>query len=675
MNIFETQYNTPHECFPFHQATLNDYEEAIMRGMEIENQEIKDIINNPEHPTFDNTIAALERTGELVGRASGIFFNLLDCATTDAMDELSEKLSPIMSEHANNICFNEKLFKRVEQVYTEFSTPDSTLGVEEKKLLSETYKGFIRCGVNLPKERQKRLKEIDKQMDLLELRFSQNKRKEMNAFILHVTEEADLEGLPESSIAAARQAAQEKHLEGWVFTLHAPSMTPFMSYSSRRELRKQMFMAYNTICTHDNKYNNTDIVRQIVNLSLEQAQILGYKCYADFVLEERMAKTSKAVYNLLYDLLRAYKPVAQKEYSKLQELAKEPLEPWDISYYSNQLRQREYQIHSEMLRPYFELEKVKNGVFGLATRLYGITFKLNKTIPVYNEDVDALEVFDKDGSFLAVLYCDFFPRSDKRSGAWMTEFKGQWIDKDGNNSRPHVSLVMNFTRPTADKPALLTHGEVETFLHEFGHALHAIFANTTYEELSGTNVAWDFVELPSQFMENYAVEPEFLNSFAVHYQTGESLPAEYIERILRSRNFNVGLDCLRQLRFGLLDMAYYTLTEPFSEDIRTFEKQSWSDAVILPDVEDTCMSVQFSHIMAGGYAAGYYSYKWAEVMDADAYSLFQERGIFNEEVAQQFREQLLSRGGTEEPEILYERFRGRPATIDALLRRTGLQKE
>ena len=693
MTIFKQKYGTPHETFPFDKATLADYEEAIMLGMEEENQEIDKIVNNPEPPTFENTIVAFEEAGDLLGEASEVFFNLISSATNDEMDKLAEKLSPLMSDHATDVCFNKRLFERIRKVWEKYSGESGnagdagnagnagdagnsgdagTLSNEDRKLLDDTYKGFVRSGIGLPKDKQDRLREISNEQGLLELKFSQNKLKALNAFTLHITKESDLDGLPQSAIDAARETAREKKKDGWVFTLHAPSMNPFMTYSTRRTLRKKMYMAYNTICTKG-RYDNREVVKRIVDLAREEAQIMGYRCYADFVLEERMAKNTEAVYKLLRALLKAYKPAARRELKAIQALAPEPLQPWDMAFYSNKLQEKLYNINSEMLRPYFRLEKVKEGVFGLATRLYGITFERNDGIPVYNPDVETFDVMDRDGRFLAVLYCDFHPRSDKKSGAWMTTFKGQWKEYDGRDSRPHVQLVMNFTKPTPQRPALLTLGEVETFLHEFGHALHEIFADTRYGELSGTNVDWDFVELPSQIMENYAVEPEFLNSFASHYETGEPVPEELLKRIVDSRNFGVALGCLRQLSFGLLDMAYYTLRRPLSSDITTFERRAWKQAVITPQTEGTCMSVQFSHIMAGGYSAGYYSYKWAEVLDADAFSLFQENGIFDQKTAQSFRDNILSRGGTEDPSVLYRRFRGRDATIDALLRRTGVQ--
>lgn len=677
MNKILQTYGTPHETFPFPDVTLQDYEEAIMKGIEDEDREIEALINDPETPTFENTIVAMERAGDLLGKSTEVFFNLLSCATTDEMDELSEKLSPILSDHANNICFNKRLFERIKQVYD--TTDRSQLTAEQQTLLDDTYKGFTRSGVNLPEKEQMRLREIGNEMSLLDLKFSQNKLKETNAFTLHITDPADLEGLPESAIDAARLEAKKKKKDGWVFTLHSPSLSPFMTYSKRRELRKQMYMASNTICFHDNKRNNTDVVKRIVNLCREEAQILGYKNYADFVLEERMAENKENVYQLFDQLIEAYTPTAKQELEAVKAMAREMegedfvMEPWDMGYYSNKLQEKLYNINSEMLRPYLELSRVKEGVFGLATRLYGITFEKRTDIPVYNDEVDTYEVHDEDGRYLAVLYCDFHPREDKKSGAWMTTFKGQWREEDGSDSRPHVQLVMNFTRPTEDKPALLTLGEVETFLHEFGHALHEIFADGTYGELSGSNVDWDFVELPSQLMENFSIEKDFLSTFARHYQTGEPLPQELIDRIVASRNYNVASGCLRQVCYGLLDMAYYTLEQDFDSDIESFENEATKRASLTQSVKGTCMSVQFSHIMAGGYAAGYYSYKWAEVLDADAFSVFKQNGLFDRQTAQRFRDCILSKGGSEKPMILYKRFRGQEPTIDALLERNGIK--
>lgn len=674
--FFKTSYGTPHDTAPFNEIRLEDYEPAFMEGIRQDNELTDSIINNPEPPTFDNTIA-FSVPDNLLGRVSNVFFNLLSADTNDEMDALAQKMSPILTEHANNILLNEKLFARIKAVYENHRE----LTAEEQMLLEKTYDGFIRSGANLSVEDKEKFRAISTELSQLTLQFSQNNLKETNNYQLHITKKEDLSGLPDTAIEAAALAAKEKNLEGWIFTLHAPSYNPFMTYADNRELRRQMYMARNTICIKDNEYNNVELVKRIVNLRRERAQLLGYPSFADFVLSKRMAENSENVYKLLGDLLQAYLPTAQKEVKEIELLAKQKegndftLQAWDFGYYSHKLQLEKYNLDAEMLRPYFELSRVKEGVFGLATKLYGITFKENKNIPVYHPDVTAYEVFDKDGSYLAVLYTDFHPRESKQSGAWMTSYKEQWIDKKEGNSRPHVSVTMNLTKPTETKPALLTLSEVETFLHEFGHALHGIFANTRFESLSGTSVYWDFVELPSQIMENFAVERDFLNTFAQHYQTGEPLPDELIERIIRSRNFNAAYACLRQVSFGLLDMAYYTLRESFDSDVQTFEKEAWAETQLLPQIEGTCMTVQFGHIMSGGYAAGYYSYKWAEVLDADAFSLFQEEGIFNRDVAQSFRDNILSKGGTEPPMVLYKRFRGKAPSIDALLKRNGINTD
>lgn len=679
MNPFFSKYNTPHGTVPFDQIKLEHYEPAIVEGMARQKAEIDAIINNPDEPTFANTVEPYELSGEMLERTTTVFGNQLSANTCDELQELANKLMPMLSEHENDISLNEQLYARIKKVYD--NRANEQLNAEQQKLLEDIYIGFTRNGANLNDEQKATFREITKQLSLLSLQFSNNLLKETNDYQMHLTDKADLKGLPESAIEAARETAEEKGLEGWVFTLKAPSYSPFMTYAANRELRQQLYMAYNTRCTHDNAQNNMEVVKQLANLRMQVAQLLGYKTYADYALERRMALDQTHVYKLLNDLLDAYTPTAHKEIEEVQALAQElegndfKLMPWDLGYYSHKLKERKFNLDNEKLRPYFELSNVKKGVFGLATRLYGITFKENKNIPVYHPDVNAYEVFDKDGSFLAVLYTDFHPRAGKQGGAWMTSYKEQWIDRQtGENSRPHISLVMNFTKPTKDKPALLTHGEVNTFLHEFGHSLHGMFANTTYKSLSGTSVFWDFVELPSQFMENYAVEKEFLHTFARHYKTGELLPDELVQSIIDSQNFNVAYACLRQVSFGLLDMAWYTRQEAFDGDVEAYERKAWEKAQVLPQVENTCMSVQFSHIFAGGYAAGYYSYKWAEVLDADAFALFKQNGIFDSSTAASFRENILSKGGTEHPMTLYKRFRGQEPTIDALLIRNGIKR-
>ena len=681
-NPFFQKYATPHETAPFNLIKLEHFEPAFMEGIRRDNEELANIINNPDEPTFSNTIAIdyddeREQYFSLLDNVSTVFFNLLSAETNDDMDDLAEKMQPILTQHDNDISLNPKLFERIKYVY-EHHGP---LTDEEQTLLNKTYDGFVRSGALLSDTDKDKLRRLTEEASMLSLQFSQNVLKENKAFTLHITDEKDLDGLPETQIQAAREAAKERGKEGWIITLDSPSYGPFMQYATNRSLREKLYMARNTECTHNNSSNNLEICKRLVNLRREVAQLLGYDTYADYVLKKRMASTTKNVYDLLYQLIDAYKPTAIKERDELRAKAKQMegddfrLMPWDTAFYSHKLQLEKYNIDSEMLRPYLELSNVIKGVFGLATRLYGITFRENKDIPVYHPDVKAYEVFDRDGSYLAVFYADFHPRKGKQGGAWMTEYKGQCINSKGENIRPHVSVVMNLTKPTADKPALLTLGEVETFLHEFGHSLHGMFANTRFESLSGTSVWWDFVELPSQFMENFSLEKEFLHTFAFHYQTGEPMPDELIDRVIASRNFNVAGACLRQVSLGLLDMAYYTQKQEFTADIIPFEKEAWKDAIIGRQLPDTCMTVQFSHIMAGGYSAGYYSYKWAEVLDADAFAVFKKEGIFNQATAQRFRDCILSKGGTQHPMTLYKNFKGSEPTIDALLERNGIKKE
>ena len=690
LNPFFEKYNTPHGTVPFDRIRLEDYEEAFMEGIRRDEEQIDKIVNNPEKPTFDNTIISVddEKDGEgyydLLSRVSTVFFTLLSAETNDEMDALAQKMSPILTKHANDIRLNEKLFERIKYVHQHHRK----LTPEEKMLLDNCYDGFVRSGALLDAAGKERLRQLTEEASILGLQFSQNLLKENKAFTLHITDEAQLDGLPDSAREAAALAAKEQEMDGWVFTLDTPSYSPFMTYSTQRELRRQMYMAKNTECIHNNTENNLEICKRLINLRRELAQLLGHKTYADYVLKHRMAGNVRNVYKLLNDLIAAYKPTAIKEVAAiekmfLKDVKGETMQPWDFGFYSHKLQLQKYNLDAEMLRPYFELSKVIDGVFGLANRLYGITFKENKDIPVYHPDVKAYEVFDKDGSYLAVFYADFHPRKGKQGGAWMTEYQSQWKERidtkkpfgpdNCKNIRPHVSVVMNLTKPTEEKPALLTLGEVETFLHEFGHSLHGMFANTRFESLSGTNVWWDFVELPSQFMENFAIEKEFLRTFAFHYQTGEPIPDELIARIRRSRNYNVAYACLRQVSFGLLDMAYYTKKDEFTDEIIPFEKKAWAKAMVTAQLPDTCMTVQFSHIMAGGYAAGYYSYKWAEVLEADAFAVFKKHGIFNQKTAQRFRDSILSKGGTENPMVLYKRFKGSEPTIDALLKRNGIK--
>ncbi len=674
-------YETLHDTVPFDKIKFEHYEEAFMEGIRRDNESIAKIVENPDTPTFRNTIAVEDDSKgkhyyDLLDRVSTVFSCMMSANTNDKMEELAQKISPILTQHGNDLIFNKKLFERVKYVHDHHEK----LTPEEQTLLDKEYDAFVRSGALLGDTDKERLRKLTEEAGILTLQFSQNLLKENKAYTLHITDKADLEGLPDTAIEAAAAAAKEKNMEGWLFTLDYPSYSPFMSYAKNRDLREQMYMARNTECIKNNDENNLKICQRLINLRREMAQLIGYETYADYVLKHRMAGSTRRVYKLLDDLIDAYKPKAIEELNDIKAKARTmegenfELKPWDFSYYAHKLQMEKFNLDAEMLRPYFQLDKVVEGVFGLANKLYGISFKENKEIPVYHPDVKAYEVFDEDGSFLAVFYADFYPRDGKQGGAWMTEFQGQYINSKGENIRPHVSVVMNLTKPTASKPALLTLGEVETFLHEFGHSLHGMLANTRFESLSGTNVWWDFVEMPSQFMENYSTEKDFLRTFAFHYKTGEPIPDELIDRIRQSRNFNVAYACLRQVSFGLLDMAYYTQKTEFKENIIPFEKKAWDKAMVAEQLPNTCMTTQFSHIMAGGYAAGYYSYKWAEVLDADAFSVFKKNGIFDHDTAKRLRSCVLSKGGTENPMTLYKRFRGQEPTIDALLVRNGIKE-
>lgn len=674
-------YETLHDTVPFDKIKFEHYEEAFMEGIRRDNESIAKIVENPDTPTFRNTIAVEDDSKgkhyyDLLDRVSTVFSCMMSANTNDKMEELAQKISPILTQHGNDLIFNKKLFERVKYVHDHHEK----LTPEEQTLLDKEYDAFVRSGALLGDTDKERLRKLTEEAGILTLQFSQNLLKENKAYTLHITDKADLEGLPDTAIEAAAAAAKEKNMEGWLFTLDYPSYSPFMSYAKNRDLREQMYMARNTECIKNNDENNLKICQRLINLRREMAQLIGYETYADYVLKHRMAGSTRRVYKLLDDLIDAYKPKAIEELNDIKAKARTmegenfELKPWDFSYYAHKLQMEKFNLDAEMLRPYFQLDKVVEGVFGLANKLYGISFKENHEIPVYHPDVKAYEVFDEDGSFLAVFYADFYPRDGKQGGAWMTEFQGQYINSKGENIRPHVSVVMNLTKPTASKPALLTMGEVETFLHEFGHSLHGMLANTRFESLSGTNVWWDFVEMPSQFMENYSTEKDFLRTFAFHYKTGEPIPDELIDRIRQSRNFNVAYACLRQVSFGLLDMAYYTQKTEFKEDIIPFEKKAWDKAMVAEQLPNTCMTTQFSHIMAGGYAAGYYSYKWAEVLDADAFSVFKKNGIFDHDTAKRLRSCVLSKGGTENPMTLYKRFRGQEPTIDALLVRNGIKE-
>ena len=670
---YETQYGTP----PFDKIKIEHYEPAFDEAIRQHKVEIETIAANPFAPNFANTIAAMEYSGEMLNRVSSAFFNLLSAESNDEMMMISQRLSPKLSEHSNNINLNEKLFARVKAVYNNRLTSD--LVPEQIRLVEKIYEGFENSGATLSAEDKETYRKLSMELSKASLDFGQNNLRETNLFEMLLTDKADLAGLPESVLDAAVAKAKSKGKEGWMFDLSAPSYIGFMKYSTRRDLREKLYMAYNTKSVMGGEFDNKENIQKIVNLRLQIANLLGYKNYAEYALRNRMAKNEEGVNNLLNDLAKAYGETARQEVKDVAEYAAKmegkPMEiqPWDWSFYSDKLKDERFDLNDEMTRPYFELENVKKGVFGLATDLYGLTFVKNSSTPVYHPEVEAFDVMDADGNFLAVLFTDFHPREGKRSGAWMSSFKSQFV-KNGVDSRPHVTIVMNFTRPTETKPALLTFDEVETFLHEFGHALHGMLAKSTYETLSGTSVYRDFVELPSQIMENWLVEKDYLDKFAFHYQTGEKMPAELVQKIIDAANYNTGYLTLRQLSFGYLDMAWHTLNQPFSGDVREFEQKAMLPVKLLPVAPETSMSTAFGHIFSGGYAAGYYSYKWAEVLDADAFAAFKENGIFDKKTAHAFRVNILERGNTEEPMTLYKRFRGHEPTIDALLERNGVKQ-
>ena len=671
----ELNYGTPYNTVPFDRIRLEDYESAMTEGMKQEEDAIRNIIAETGEPTFENVI--LPETDQLLSRATTVFFNLTSAHTNDEMDALAQKMTPLLTAHSNRITLNEELFEKIKYVYEHRDGLDSA----QKRLTEKVYNGFERNGANLKGKDKEEFARITTELSSLTLDFSQKLLKELNAFKLHVTTQEQLEGLPQRQLEAAQLAAKEEGLEGWLFTLHAPSYIPFITYADNRELRKQMYMARNTLCHKDNEFDNRKNVARIVELRTKKAHLLGYETYAQYALSQRMAQDTQHVYDLLDTLSDACFPTAQEQVKEVEELARKTegenfvLQPWDFAYYSHKLKVERFDVDEEKLRPYFPLAQVQEGIFSLAHRLYGISFKENSHIPVFHPDVKAYEVTDSDGTFLAILYTDFFPRASKQGGAWMTSYQEQYIEKDGTDVRPHVSLTANFTPPTADKPSLLSVDEVETFLHEFGHCLHGIFSKVRYRSLSGTNVRWDFVELPSQIMENFATEPQFLHTFARHFETGEPIPEDLIDRIVQSRKFQAAYNCIRQVSFGLLDMGFYTQQEAITEPIEDFEQKMMQSTQLLPHPSGCCMAVQFSHIMSGGYAAGYYSYKWAEVLDADAFAVFRQAGIFDKDTAEKFRECILSKGDTEPPMELYRRFRGKEPQVDALLERTGVTQE
>ncbi|WP_372649350.1 M3 family metallopeptidase [Draconibacterium sp.] len=667
-------FNTPHNAAPFDKIKNEHFMPAFEEGIKQGKADVEKIKNNQEAPTFENTIVALDEVGRLLTRTSGVFFNLLSSETNDELQSIAQEVSPMLTAFQNDISLDPLLFERVKAVYNKKDELDLT--TEQQTLLENNYIGFVRSGANLSDADKEKFREYSTELSKLSLDFGENVLKETNKYELNITDKSKLAGLPEGALEAAAGKAKAKDQEGWTFDISMPSYLPVLQYADNRDLRKELYMAYGSKSFKGDELDNQENVKRIVELRLEMAKLLGYKNYADYVLERRMAMNADGVYGLLNDLYEASYKVAKEEKDEIETYARKngfegDLMPWDWSYYSEKLKVEKFDLNDEMLKPYFELSSVVDGVFGLATELFGVTFKENKDIPVYNEEVTAYEVFDADGTFLSVFYTDFHPRPGKRGGAWMNDFKGQWME-NGVDSRPHVTIVMNFTRPTSSKPALLTFSEVETFMHEFGHALHGMLAKSTYSSLSGTNVYRDFVELPSQIMENWAVEKDFLDRFAKHYETGEPIPAELVQKIVDSQNYLAGYLSVRQLSFGYLDMAWHTLEKSFEGDVKDFEESAWKKVQIFPAIEGVCMSTQFGHLFAGGYAAGYYGYKWAEVLDADAFSVFKEKGLFNKDVAASFRENILEKGGTEHPMTLYKRFRGQEPKVDALLKRSGL---
>ena len=664
----------PFNTAPFSKISTEHYKPAIKKAIELAKKEIAEIVENEAKPTFENTTEVIDFTGERLNRITSIFFNLNSAETSDEIQKIAQEISPWLSEFKNDITLNQALFQRIKTVFEDRDRLKLT--PEQKTLLEKQYKGFARNGANLNDLDKKALRKIDASLSKLSLKFGENVLTETNAFELHLVEEKQLSGLPDSTKEAAHQLATERGKEGWVFTLDYPSYIPFLTYADNRELRKEMAIAAGKKAFQNNAFNNEQIVLDIVKLRHQRALLLGYKTHAHFVLEERMAETPEKVIAFSKDLLKKAKPAAKKEFKNLENYAKKiggisQLQKWDGAYYAEKLKKEIFDLDQEILKPYFKLENVIAGAFTIAHKLFDLNFEAVTTIDKYHEDVKTYNVTDTNGDFIAIFYADFHPRKGKRNGAWMTSYKPQQI-KNSKNERPHISIVCNFTKPTATKPSLLTFNEVTTLFHEFGHALHGMLANTTYNSLSGTSVSWDFVELPSQILENWCYEKEALALFATHYETGEMLPMEYVEKIKESASFHEGMQTLRQLSFGLLDMCWHSQDPSTISSIKDFENAAFANTKLYPNIEENCMSTAFSHIFQGGYSAGYYSYKWAEILDADAFEYFQEKGIFNKEVAKKFKEHILTKGGTEKPMVLYKRFRGKEPRPEALLKRAGL---
>lgn len=677
-NPLVKEWNTPFQTPPFNSIKTEHYKPAMLYAIEQAKQEVNAIIVNRARPDFENTIVALERAGGLLNRISGVFFNINECMTSDQLQQIYMEIIPDLTAYGNDVSMNPLLFAKVKEVYDQ--RDDIALTTEQRMLLEKTYKSFIRSGALLEGAAKEEYRKVSEELSMLTNQYQMNVLAEQNAFFLNITNKKDLAGLPDYVIAAAREEAKARKQKGWTFTLQYPSFSPFMQYADNRDLREKMWRASAFEANNNNDKDNKEIARKIANLRLRMAQLLGYSSYAEYALEERMAQNPQTVNKFINDLFEASMPFAEKEMKEVQDYANAhgfvgQIQRWDFSYWSEKLKNDKYAMDPNMFKPYFKLENVKKGVFDLADRLYNIEFRENKQIEKYHPDVTVYEVYDKtDGKFLAVLYMDFFPRESKRSGAWMTAFREQYIDENGNDVRPLIQLVCNFTKPTSKEPSLLTFDEVNTFLHEFGHCLHGIFASGTYQSLSGTSVYRDFVELPSQIMENFATEKEFLDMFAVHYKTGEKIPQELIDKLIASQRYLAGYMSVRQLSFGMIDMAWHTITSPYTGDVIAMEKNAIAKTELMPVVENSVMTTSFGHIFAGGYAAGYYGYKWAEVLDADAFAAFKEKGIFNREVSTSFRKNILSQGGKKHPMELYKAFRGHEPTNEALLRRCGFIK-
>ena len=669
-------YDTPFGAIPYDRITLEHYIPAIKEGIAREEQLIDSICNNSDNATFENTIAALDYAGLLLGDVIGAFNAVANACSNDEILAIEEEMQQLYVTHKNNITLNDRLFARVKAVY---ESDNSHLTTEQKRLLQQTYDSFVRNGANLAEAERDEYRKLTERLATLGVKFQENSIKDTDAFTLHVTDSADLEGIPEDVVDAALNNAKENGKEGWVFTLHRPSYLPFMTFCRNRELRRQMYMAYDTLGAKGNSHDNCDTVKEIVNCRLRLARLLGYNTYSDYVLSERMAQNTDAVFAMLGKLTWSYMPTARKEMEEVTAFAKKcegdsfDFQPWDFAFYSERLKEQKFDLTDEMVRPYFELNQAIYGAFYLATRLYGITFKQNHDIPLFTPDAKVWEVYDYDGAYLALLYCDFFARKGKHAGAWMDSIKSQYKDATGADHRPHITLSTNYRKPMPGKPTLLNHDEFNTLMHEFGHCLHGILSNVTYPSLCSPNVLWDFVEMPSQIMENFATEEEFLQHFAFHHQTGDNIPAETLRKIQEARNFNVGYQCIRQVRLGLLDQSWHNISQPFDGDVLEYEHSATEALKVLPHIEGTGITTNFGHIMSGGYAAGYYSYKWAEMLDADAFARFKEEGVMNMKVAQSFREEILSKGDSEHPMTLYQRFRGRKPLIEPLLERDGIK--